>query len=205
MGTPESSATLVNESVESLDQEAKIDWEKRFKDTQAAYTKSRQEIAELKAKLTVSGVGNDIVLPDELRDELEELKYSDPDAWREKLSSLEQEHNTKYNETVKQLTELEQRQIVFHDFSMSHPDNLLTDEVVQNDVPPRITKKLEKGEITFEEFLKEAYEFLKTPKVIGDGNTAPGQPNLGKVGGGSLPSDSASAKIIAESYKNEIY
>lgn len=216
MGTPESSATLVNESVEPHDQEEvadsektqeQIDWEKRFKDTQAAYTKSRQEIAELRAKLTVSGVGDkpSLVIPEERREELEELKYSDPDKWRTELSKIEQEAETKFNDTVRQMSELERRQLVFQEFQASHTDVTLNDKVIEDYVPPRITKKLESGEITFEEFLQESYDFLKAPKVIGDGNVSPEAPNLSKVGGGAVPSDSAAAKLVVDSYKNEIY
>lgn len=215
LGTPEASATLVNESVKPHDQEIaksekpqeQIDWEKRFKDTQAAYTKTRQEIATLRAKLTVSGVGEkpSLVIPEERKEELEELKYSDPDKWRNELSKLESDAETVFNNTVKQMTELEHRQLVFQEFQASHPDITLTDKVVNDYVPPRITKRLENGEITFEEFLQESYEFLKAPKVIGDANSSPEAPNLSKVGGGALPSDTAAAKLIANSYKNEIY
>jgi hypothetical protein len=216
LGTPESSATLINESEQPLDQEvaqisaeeqAQIDWEKRFKDTQAAYTKSRQEIAELKAKLTVSGVGDTIplVIPEGLREELEDLKYSDPEAWRKQLGALEKEQQTKYNDTIAQMTELEHRELTFMEFSASHPDIVLTDDVIQNHVPSGITKRLERGEITFEQFLQESYDFLKAPKVIGDGNKTLEQPNLSKVGGGAMPSDSVSAKLVVDSYRNEVY
>lgn len=218
MGTPEgnTSATLTNSSTDattqaadtgSEEQKQTVDWEKRFKDTQAAYTKSRQELAEVKAKLAVAGSTLQLSAAD--KDRLEDLKYTDPDAWRKELSTLEENASRAYQEklaeTTKELTALEQRQLIFEEFAHSHPDIVINDDVLAYDVPKRITSKLEKGEVTFEAFLDEVYEYLKAPKVIGSSQKDLGQPNLSKVPGGSTISNSATQKDIIESYKNEIY
>lgn len=218
MGIPndDSSATLANDvnsaNSQAADgngeqtQDQTIDWEKRFKDTQAGYTKSRQEIAELKAKLAV--VAKTTSLSAEEHDRLEDLKYTDPDAWRKELGAIETRQTQTYNEelakTTKELTALEQREIAFNEFQLSHPDIVITDDVITYDVPKRITAKLEKGEVTFEEFLEEAYAYLKIPKVIG-GKNEESQPNLSKMGGGSTVDKSATSADIVQSYKNEIY
>ena len=218
MGIPEdqSSATLTNDvnsaasqvdSTSEQTQQQAVDWEKRFKDTQAGYTKARQEIAELKAKLALATKTAPISA--EEKDRLEDLKYTDPDAWRLELGAIEAKQTQTYNEelakTTKELTALEQREIAFNEFALSHPDIVITDDVINYDVPKRITSKLEKGEITFEAYLEEVYEYLKTPKVIGSTNKDSSQPNLSKMGGGSTVAQSATNADIVHSYKNEIY
>ena len=55
--------------------------------------------------------------------ELENLKYTDPDTWREKLSNLEAESkksfDSKVADNLKNLSELERRQLVLEDFIAS--------------------------------------------------------------------------------------
>jgi len=187
-------------------QQTTVDWEKRFKDTQVGYTKSRQEIAELRAQLAVTA--KSIPLSAEEKDRLEDLKYTDPDTWRHELGVIEAKQTQTYKEelakTTKELTALEQREIAFNDFQLSHPDIVITDDVITYDIPKRITSKLEKGEITFEAFLEEAYSYLKAPKVIGVRNEET-QPNLSKLGGNSTAAAYATTEDIRQSYKNEIF
>jgi len=214
MGNPEATkpdATSTNTVDEA---KAKIDYEKRFKDTQGAYTKSQQALREAQAKLealeklTVPQVEVD----EATKTELETLKYEDPDAWRAKVNQLESEAVRKHQETLDeagrlaaQQAELERRAQVLEEFNRSHPDIALTDEVIQYDVPPRITKKLENGEVSFEAYLEEVKDYLQTPKVVGDGNKTLNQPNLTKVGGDDKPSDSAVKADIVKDYKNIVF
>ena len=72
--------------------------------------------------------------------------------------------------------ELARRAKVLEEFNQSHPDVQLTDELIAYDVPPRLTKQLEKGELTFEEFLDKTYEFLTKPKTVKDVNETLQQP-----------------------------
>lgn len=209
-GTPEdkSSATVTDDANSTTVPAAQaVDWEKRFKDTQAGYTKSRQEIAELKAKLAVAGKTPEISAED--KDRLEDLKYTDPDAWRKELGALESKQTQTYNEELakatKELTALEQREIAFNNFQISHPDVVITDDIITYDVPKRITNKLEKGEITFEDYLEEVYEYLKAPKVIGSTTKSLEQPNLNELGGNSRAADYTASEDIRQSYKNEVF
>ena len=209
-GTPEdkSSATVTDDANSTTVPAAQaIDWEKRFKDTQAGYTKSRQEIAELKAQLAVAGKTPEISAED--KDRLEDLKYTDPDAWRKELGALESKQTQTYNEELakatRELTALEQREIAFNNFQLSHPDIVITDDIITYDVPKRITNKLEKGEITFEDYLEEVYEYLKAPKVIGSTTKALEQPNLNELGGNSRAADYTASEDIRQSYKNEVF
>lgn len=218
MGTPDDNSATLTEDVNSTSgqvatdsseqtQSQTVDWEKRYKDTQAGYTKSRQEIAALKAQLAISG--KTPVVSAEEQDRLEDLKYSNPDAWREELGAIEAKATQTYNEELakvtQELTELEQRELAFNEFQLSHPDVAITDDIINYDVPKRITAKLEKGEITFENYLQEVYDYLKTPKVIGGTSKGSEQPNLSNVGGSHNVADYTVQADIKASYKNEIY
>jgi hypothetical protein len=209
MGTPDTKTSDTSVGVSSESNGSTTDWEKRYKDTQAAYTRSRQENIELKAKLSLVEPKATVNLSDDVKAELEDLKYSDPDQWKAKLDEYEaaarKEFESKLADKTKQLSDYERRQLEFAEFQASHPDITLTDEVIKYDVPPRITKKLEEGSVTFTEFLEEAYAYLKAPKIIGTGNETMGQPNLKDAGGGRTPSEASASKDSAQSYKNEIY
>lgn len=194
--------------------------EKRRRDTQSQYTKLTQdkkaleaENAALKKKaLTVAKLD----LTDAQREELEDLKFSDPEAWRKRLNKLEREALAKHQEALdqelKQVStetlakdELERREEVLAEFSQANPDIAISDEVIQNDIPPRITKLLETGEISFEAFLQMCYDYLKTGKVIKQTEKVRGQPNLSKVGGSTSPDKRAEKEDVIKSYSKEVF
>lgn len=175
--------------------EPEVDFEKRFKDTQASFTKARQENAVLKAKvhkyeemLTASPQ-----LTPEQAAELEELKFSDPDKWYAKKSELENSAFNAIKTEVDSATEIARRQQVFADFMQDNPDVVINDEVIKYDIPRRITAKLDSGEITFEEFLTEAVNYLKAPKTVKTEKVAK-QPDLSKVGGDDTPLDTSGSQ-----------
>lgn len=194
--------------------ENNVNYEKRFKDTQSAYTKSQQELKAAKAKLeALEKLTQPVVQLDEATQaQLDELKYSNPEAWRDKMNSLEAEAKLKHlsvlseaEKIAMQQAELEQRAQILSEYNSKHPQNPITDEVIMFDVPPRITKKLENGEISFEQFLTEAHNFLYAPKKVGDGNKTLNQPNMRDFGGGTTPSTNAVDSSIIENYKNLVY
>ena len=207
MGTPDEN-TATSTSVDSS--QSSVDYEKRFKDTQAAFTKSQQALKESEAKLEAL---NKLTLPslqlDEAKQsELDVLKYENPDAWRAEVNHLENEAVIQHRETLNeagrvaaQQSELERRGQVLEDFNQSH-NIKLTDEVIRYDVPPRITQKLENGEVSFEAYLEEVATYLNSPKVIGDGNSTLNQPDLTRVGGSDKPSDSAVKADIVKDYRD---
>lgn len=194
--------------------------EKRFRDTQSAYTKERQKAKALEAEKTVllkKAVNNvQVKLTPEQAEELEDLKFSDPEAWRKKVNAYEadalKEHEQQINEEVKQVStssldeeEKERRSVVLKEFLNNHEGFELNDSVIQNDIPPRITKKLANGEVTFEDFLQECYDYLTTGKVVKQTETTLGQPNLNSMGGGSTPDKNAVKEDIITSYRTETF
>lgn len=208
MSTPASADTQVNVDNLSNNQEH---WEKRYKETQAAYTRSQQALAEAKAKLSVlEEVAKPTLSVDaSVQAELDDLKYRDPDAWRDKLNALEVESKksleTRITEKTRTVSELERRQLVLDEFTNRNPGFVINDDVIAFDLPKRITAKLEKGEVSFEDFLEEAKSYLETPKVVGSGAKAPQQPNLSKVGGDGSPTKHAVKEDTMQSYKKELF
>ena len=211
MSTPEIDDT---QTPDSSEKQQVVDFEKRYKDTQAVYTKSQQELKAVKAKLEVLEklTTPQIQLDAATQQELDDLMYTDPQAWRARMNAIESEATNKHkallDETEKQVlaqTELENRARLLSEYNRSHPNFPITDEVIEFDVPARITKKLEKGDITFEDYLQEVHSFLYSPKKVGTGNETLNQPNLGKISGGDTPSEGAIMKDIVANYKNIIY
>lgn len=214
MGTPESNVTTdTPESTQA------VDYEKRFKDTQAFATKIAQEkadkereLAELKAELSVlkTTAKPSLTIDEQVQSELEDLKYSDPDAWRIRINELETAANVEFNSKIveaknhsSQQLELQRRANVLAQFQTEHPDVVFTDELLHLDIPPRIVKELENGKVTYEEFLNNVYNYVKTPKVIGTTNKTLEQPNLSKTGGDDTPTkNSSSNQNIIQTYEN---
>ena len=193
--------------------------EKRRRDTQSEFTKIAQAKKALEAEnnaLKKKSLGSvKIELTAEQAEELEDLKFSDPEAWRKKMNKYEREAHAKQSkeldDEIAQVSadtlakdELERRKEVLIEFNRANPGFQLDDDVIQNDIPPRITKRLETGEISFEAFLQEVLDYTKTGKVVKQEKTR-NQPNLSKVGGGSRPDKHAEKEDIILSYNNEVY
>lgn len=214
MSTPEQIADDTQTTVVSNEQTQQVDFEKRFKDTQASFTKSQQELKAAKAKLEVLEklTTPTIQLDEDAKQELDDLKFSDPDAWRVKMNTLEQEAKVKHQSLLSEVeskaslqAELERRMQVLEDYNRSHPNNPITQELIDYDVPARINKKLESGEITFDEFISEVHQFIYTPKKVGTANKVMQQPNLSQFGGGTTPQEGAVIQDIAANYKNIVF
>lgn len=187
--------------------------EKRRRDTQSGYTKSQQELKRqqalansLAAELETEVVSR---LPAEAAAELEELKHQNPDEWHKKLKELEISQKAEVKARLETIakeangkSELEVRQEQFEAFAAANPEVQLTDEIIENDIPPRITRKLEKGEIDFATFLEQCKDYLQKGKVLAAPDKAPDLPNLGKVPGGS---STPSGEQRDSSYESEIY
>lgn len=190
--------------------------ERRRRDTQSEYSKVQNRLKALETENAqlAQNWEKDLVekLTLEQRADLEELKATDPDAWRQKLVELEQTGKTQFSERKaeisKQVTkesELERRQRVLEEFSAAHEDFQLTDEILENDIPPRFAKRLESGEWDFETFVEESYKFLTGDKAIKQPPKAPAGPNLTKQPGAAAPSQDAIDADIIQSYRNEVY
>ena len=190
--------------------QAQIDWEKRFKDTQAAFTKSRQELAATKAELLAAKEMQQFTMPADVKARLDELKFSDPDAWRVEMNAFEQSKTAKFNEisannTQAILSELNQEDRVqtLKEFNSLHGVEI-TESLLQNEIPNRIHNELNSGTIDYATYLAKCVEYMRTPKVIAGTQEVLGQPNIGKIGGGATPGEAASNLNIETAYKSMV-
>lgn len=189
---------------------------KRQQDTTASFTKSQMKLKALESEneqLATSWEQEAVKnVSSEDRARLEELKQVDPEAWRQELTELEaskrttlQEKRTEIRKTASQMTEEEQRAETLARFSEANPEINITDDVIQNDIPPRLVKRLEAGEVTFEKFLDDVKGFLTKGRTMQKTESAADEPNLSESRGTSRPSAAAVANQDAADYKNTIF
>lgn len=190
--------------------------EKRFRDTQSSFTKSRQRLKELETvngELTEHMIKNATMhLTSEERDELDDLRTSNPEAWRNKLNEHEQKAQELQNQKIeefktkgKKASESEMRTTAYQEFT-ERTGIELSDDVINNQLPASYTKKIESNEWTFDKFLEEAEKFLKPPtKIKGADDKPENDKNLSKLPGGKMPSDNAIEGNVIQSYAKEVY
>lgn len=190
--------------------------EKRRRDTFAEMqkTKSSLKALEVENQEMVKQWESDAIknLSADEQAELDELKASDPDAWRAKIDETQDkarqrfmDRTTDIKSKAKKETELDRRKRLVEEYNEANPTAILTDDVIENDVPPRITRKLAEGKISFDEFLTEAGEFLNKGKVIDPGQSKEPEPNLGKAGGSSRPENRAVEADIRKGYEKTVF
>lgn len=192
--------------------------DKRWKDTQAAYTKGQQTLKALEAEnaklIEQLQKVSQVSLTTEEQESLDSLKYNDPEAWRKKLNELEHRATSEARAKIDELTgpakaaaelqfELSRRQQVLEEFNAS-ADVQITEELIADEVPPRITKKLAEGKITFEDFLQEVATYVRTGKVVKNDDTL-NQPSMSTIGGGKAPNDTKPQEGIVQKYKKVLY
>ena len=216
--TPEYDTASFLESVKAeMPEENQVDFllgkldtvEKRRRDTQAGYTKSRQDhlkvVGErdlLKQKVTPQIVQTA---------ELEDLKFSDPDAWRNRMNVLEREASLGIEQELQATSaksaeafELEERKQILRSFSEANPDFDITKPEVQDQIPPRYLKQLESGSISFEAFLKNVKKFVEAPKTAATTVPQTTEDTLANVPGRATPSDEGK-KSVSAAYGNLIF
>lgn len=188
----------------------------RRRDTQASFTKGQQRVKALEAeneKLATSWESDAVSKLSNIEQaKLEELKVQDPDAWRAEIATIEEGKRTKFKEKrqaisqeASNMTELDRRTAQLEQFNIDNPTLAITDDVISNDIPPRITKKLEDGKVTFEEFLGEVKNYLGKTKKIDTGDPAPNEPDFKSARGSGKPSKEAVHKQNSNDYTKEIF
>ena len=182
---------------------------KSYRDNQSGFTKSQQSLKESEAEAEAlreklaTYTSKSLELTKEDKVELDGLKVSDPDAWRAKMNLLEQESKTAIQDELDTVTdevrakasgefELNRRYEYLESFNVGreHP---ITPEILDSEIPPRITKQLAEGKLTFESYLDEVSEYLSKGKVVAS-SPSKETTNLNKAGGSTAPSESSKEK-----------
>lgn len=191
--------------------------EKRRRDTQSEYTKTRLGLTALEAenaRLKEELLKQKINFTPDQEELLEDLKVSDPEAWRQKLNEFENAALVAKQEAINNMStevktsaskqfEVSLRSEVLATFNAEKQVGL-TDELLANELPARISKKLQEGTISYEEYLQEGLDFLRTAKVIKEEPTM-GDPNLNRVSGGKTPGNNDPEGSLTELYGKDIY
>lgn len=191
--------------------------EKRRRDTQAEFTKTNKAKLALEAennKLREILLKQSIVFTPEQTEELEELKLEDPEKWRQKLNEYEAKVIEGRKTTISELStnviteaertfEVSLRGKVLEEFNKLHGIGL-TEELLADEVPNRITKKLIDGKVSYEEYLEESLTYLKTNKAIKE-EPIMGDPNLNRVSGGKEPGKFDAEPSLREAYSKDLY
>jgi len=192
-----------------------VNAERRRRDTESALSKTRLQLKanEKVANKLKSKVGSLLkpVLSEEVKAELENLKYTDPETWHVRMTELEQNVTATLDEEYSNLTSeasqqalIERRKELLDEYNRNNPNAKITDSVVQNELPPKLVKSLEDGSIAFEDFIVKANKFLTTSKKLG-GIVAEETPNLNMGTGGSRPSFDSMQKSEQKSYRETVF
>lgn len=189
--------------------------EKRRRDTESTLGKTKAQLKAEQAKVqtlqTKVALRVDDNLTEEQKETLQHLQSTDLEAWRREMNKLEatarEQLETELGtaaEASSQQVEMERRGVILAEFNHAHPDMPITNEVIENDIPPRIVNKLKKNEITFEQFLNEAHEYLTKPKTIGSVKP-PQNTRMTNAGGTTAPAPEALKEDFSATYKSTVF
>jgi len=190
--------------------------EKRTRDAQAELSSEQNKLRQSEAKNAVllktasTMVPEDFQLSDAELTELNTLKKNDPDAYRLKVNALEasalEAQQTKLTEMTTKAAEdatiahtTKNRVTVLAEFREANPDLSITDDILVNDVPPRLLAGVTSGQYSYGEYLVKVKEYLATGKTTtGDDNSDPH--NMHKLPGSQTPGKKAAEKAGQSDY-----
>ena len=200
----------INSALQAVDDKGKIKFEdnvdplfkravlgeQKARFFQTDYTKTKQENARLQAEhgVLMNKATSGSSLSAEQTAELEDLKFVDPDAWFELKNKydadakanvtgrLQEQLSEAGSKALQDLT-LSQRQVALQEFTASTGLEL-TDDVMQNDIPPRLQKKMET--MPFDDYLQEVATYLGKGKVVKQTDSADDVTNINDIAGGDL-------------------
>ncbi len=186
--------------------------EMRRRHTDQTYTRNNQELIETKAevealKKLLPETNN---LSTEDQEELDSLKYSDPDAWFDKMSKIRSEASAVKSKATDDALleartnatrthEITRRAEALEEFNKSNSETPLTDDQLQFDIPPRLLAKVEKGEMSFDDMLVKAHDFINGKKRIVNPDYIEEPSFEGTPGNGET---NTSKEVVSSAYKN---
>lgn len=170
---------------------------KSYRDNQSGFTKSQQSLKESEAVVEalqkqIANTDMPLELTAEAKQELDNLLQTDPQAWRRKVNELEATQSTKVDKVTEEArakarsdNEIDRRYSHLESVNEGRVGNslsIITPEILDTDIPPRITTRLANGDITFEKFIDEVAEYLDAGKIVG--TKVETTTDLNKVSGG---------------------
>ncbi len=196
-------------------QKAVIRTEKRARDAQAELSRTQVKLRESDAKNGVlmetasTMVPEDFQLNDSEIAELNQLKKTDADQYRLRVNALEAKAKEAQATKLQELTDKaatdatashtsKNRVSVLADFREANPDLVITDDVLVNDVPPRLLAGVNSGEYSYGEYLNQVKTYLETSKKVPgkDGE----EHNIHQLAGSTTPGKKAAENEGKKSY-----
>ncbi|RLA58964.1 MAG: hypothetical protein DRQ78_11205, partial [Epsilonproteobacteria bacterium] len=166
--------------------------EKRRKDAQSTLTPVQQENAELRAENATLRTTPQVDVVEQER--LDDLKYSDPDAWRREVNQAEIAQQQVYKESVQTKKEeimanMSNEEIArrANAFFADKPE--IDPKVVIGAMPKQLQTLLDDGTVTLEEALQKGIDLVNGATVKSVLTTT--TPNLGTVAGSKAPTSEA--------------
>ena len=208
-------ATTVISKPEKTVDEQLIDSEKRVQDNRTAFLKKSQEAAE--GKILIESLTKQLqekstgvsALPQKEQDRLNDLKYSDPDAWLIELTGIDSKAAAELNITLNNIKNEATLQAskhtdeeVINEFVSKNPN--ITFDNLKEDVPYKLKLKFEKNEISVQEFLTEAGKFFNSTKSYKDPEVL-GQDNINTINGSVQASKNATNKQASATYADATF
>lgn len=174
--------------------------EKRRRDAQAALTPLQQENARLKAELAATNTPPTTDISPEVKAELDDLKFSDPDAWRVKMNEIEQSSSEAYTKQVDANTRQEMALLEKEQFFQSNPG--LDPELVRSVIPDAIKTRYENGELSYGQVLEIGKKLVDGAPVASV--LAPSTPDMGGTSGSSSPTDTAKKQQVKQDWEKAL-
>lgn len=174
--------------------------EKRRKDAQSVLTPLQQEVARLKAEIAIGANGSALDVAETER--LDDLKFSDPEAWRVEMNKSEEAQSKAYEAAVEAkkveiVAEMTQSEVTDRTkaFFAGRPD--VDPKTVIDSMPKALNDMIDAGEIGLEDALQRGVDLINGATIASV--LAPSSPNLSKVAGSPQPTTGAK---VAQSNKD---
>ena len=203
----EETVTLSKAELEKLNKRIKDNRDQALAAQQAAAELKKEKAVLLKELNSVSLAT--AALPADEAKRLDELKYSDPDAWLEEVTALKGKSQSTLESTlaearkaageeIKKQTEQE----AINSFITANPNIKLED--LETKVPYGLKASFDSGEITVQQFLDEANKFFNAKESSGGQQTL-NQITLKDLSGTAQASKDAVSKESAVSYETATF
>ncbi len=196
--------------------------EQRRRDVNASFGRSESENQRLAAenealKAEMAKLAKPSGLSADQQAELDDLRYSDVDAWFEKKRDYEAQNSKAVNGVVenaiseanKTATVKVQEQVtlsrdeaiatMLNQHNAANPSQPITQEMLGLNVPPILVQQFAGGELDGPQFMAQVSKFIYADRVVKKEDVLD-QPDLGNAPSMQAPTDSAKTQSLAEIY-----